>query len=89
VKRKNVESLQDRFTAALRPNAIWKRLESYPKWIREYIHNVDTFVGAEEVQELTYLRDQNKALIRLVAELKATNRRLHRQIAGHVRRNRS
>jgi len=34
---------------------------------------VDTFVGAEEVQEIFYLRDQNKALIKLVAELKVEN----------------
>jgi hypothetical protein len=58
------------------PDPIWKRLEKYPKWIRDYIHNVNTFIGAEEVQELTFLRDQNKALIKLVGELKAENRRL-------------
>jgi hypothetical protein len=42
-----------------------------PKWAREYLPHVDTFVGAEEVQEILYLRDQNQALIKLVAELKA------------------
>jgi hypothetical protein len=62
------------------PDPIWKRLEKYPKWIRDYVHNIETFVGAEEVQELTYLRDQNKALVRLVGELKAENRRLKKQL---------
>ena len=33
-----------------------------------------TFVDAEEVQELTFLRDQNRQLIKLVAELKTENR---------------
>jgi hypothetical protein len=27
-----------------------------PKWARGYLHHVDTFVGAEEVQEIFYLR---------------------------------
>ncbi len=58
------------------------RINRLPKWAREYLHHVDTFVGAEEVQEIFFLRDQNKALIKLVAELKAENRRLHRQLAG-------
>jgi hypothetical protein len=59
---------------------LWKRLEKYPKWIRAYIHEVDTFVGAEEVQELTFLRDQNKALIKLVGGLKQENRRLTKRL---------
>ncbi len=37
-------------------------------------------MGAEEVQEIFYLRDQNRALIRLVGELKAENRRLRRRL---------
>ena len=61
------------------PDPIWKRLEKYPKWIRDYIHNVNTFIGAEEVQELTYLRDQNRQLIKLITELKAEIRRLERK----------
>ena len=40
------------------------------------IHQVQTFIGAEEVEEIFFLRDQNKALIKLVSELKAENRRL-------------
>ncbi len=59
---------------------VWKRLQRYPKWIRDYIHNVQTFCGAEEVTELTYLRDQNRALIRLVGELQTENRRLRRRL---------
>ena len=61
------------------PDPVWKRLEKYPKWIRDYIHQVQTFVGADEVAEIIFLRDQNKALIKLVAELKAENRRLKKR----------
>jgi hypothetical protein len=64
----------------LQVDPVWKRLEKFPKWIRDYVHNVSTFVGAEEVQELTYLRDQNRALIKLVAELKRENQRLQRMV---------
>ena len=58
-----------------------RRINKLPKWARDYIHNVRTFVGAPEVEELTLLRDQNKQLIRLVAELKAQNRRLKKRRA--------
>src|ERR1700730_18625579 len=53
-----------------------ERVNRLPKWAREYLHHVDTFVGAQEVQEIFYLRDQNRALIKLVSELRAENRRL-------------
>jgi len=53
-----------------------ERVNRLPKWAREYLHHIYTLVGAEEVQEIFYLRDQNRALIKLVAELKADNRRL-------------
>jgi len=53
-----------------------------PKWAREYFHHVDTFVGAEEVQEIFFLRDQNRALIKLVGELKVENRRLEKRLAN-------
>jgi len=43
---------------------------------------VHTFVGAEEVEELVFLRDQNKALVKLVGELKAENRRLRKKLSG-------
>jgi len=46
--------------------SVSERVNMLPKWAREYIHNVSTFVGAPEVQELTYLRNQNEALIKLV-----------------------
>jgi hypothetical protein len=39
------------------------RINKLPKWARDYIHNMQTFVGAEEVQELTFLRDPNRQLI--------------------------
>jgi hypothetical protein len=32
------------------PDPLWKRLEKYPKWIRDYVQHVQTFVGAEEVE---------------------------------------
>lgn len=57
-----------------------ERINRLPKWAREYLHHVDTFLGAEEVKEIFFLRDQNRGLIKLVAELKAENRRLRRQL---------
>ena len=66
--------------AEFEPDPIWRRLEKYPKWIRNYIHEVSAFEGAAEVREIFYLRDQNKALVRLVGELKAENRRLRRRL---------
>jgi hypothetical protein len=43
---------------------------------------VHSFVVAEEVEELVFLRDQNKALVRHVGELKAENRQLRKELAG-------
>ena len=60
----------------MEPDAFSKRVNKLPKWARDYIHEVSTFVGAEEVQALTFLRDQRRQLIKLVAELKPENRRL-------------
>jgi regulator of replication initiation timing len=60
--------------------SVSERVNALPKWAHDYIHNVSTFVGATEVQELTYLRDQNKALIKLVGELKTENRRLRKRL---------
>jgi hypothetical protein len=57
-----------------------ERINRLPKWAREYLHHVDTFVGAGEVQEIFFLRDQNRALIKMVAELKAENRRFRRRL---------
>ncbi len=57
-----------------------ERINKLPKWARDYIHHVHTFMGAPEVEELIYLRDQNKALPRLVGELKAENRRLLKRL---------
>ena len=54
------------------------RINKLPLWARDYIHRIETFVGAPEVAELTYLRDENRALRKLVAELKRENRRLKR-----------
>jgi hypothetical protein len=65
-----------RINSGLKPARLSDRINKLPKWARDYIHNIHTFVGAPEVEELTYLRDQNKALVRLVGELKAENRRL-------------
>lgn len=57
------------------------RINKLPKWARDYIHQVHTFVGAEEVEELVFLRDQQRQLVKLVAELKAENRRLKARLA--------
>ena len=57
-----------------------ERINKLPKWARDYIHNVHSFVGALEVQELTFLRDQNRQLIKLVAELKTENKRLKKRL---------
>ena len=56
-----------------------ERINRLPKWAREYLLHIDTFMGAEEVQEIFFLRDQNRALVKLVGELKAENRRLKRR----------
>ena len=56
------------------------RVNKLPKWARDYIHNVQTFVGPE-VEELTYLRDQNRQLIKLVAELKAESNRMAKKVS--------
>jgi hypothetical protein len=37
---------------------------------------------AEEVREIFFLRDQNRALIKLVGELKAENRKLQKRLAS-------
>jgi len=64
----------------VKPDALSARINKLPKWARDFIHQVETFVGAEEVQELVYLRGQNKALIKLVEELKAENQRLRKRL---------
>jgi hypothetical protein len=56
------------------------RIDRLPKWAQDYIHHVHTFVGAEEVEQLTQLRDERRQLIRLIAELKAENRRLKKRL---------
>ena len=59
-----------------------ERINKLPKWARNYLHEVSAFVGAEEVQEIFFLRDQNRSLIKLVGELKAENRRLQKKIGA-------
>jgi hypothetical protein len=39
-------------------NTFSNRISKLPKWARDYIHHVHTFVGAEETEELTFMRDQ-------------------------------
>jgi hypothetical protein len=56
------------------------RTAKLPKWARDYIMRVHTFVGAPEVEELTQLRDERRMLIKLMAELKAENRHLQKHI---------
>jgi hypothetical protein len=66
----------------MKPDAFAARINKLPKWARDYIHHVHTFCGAEEVEELIQLRDQRRQLIKLIAELKAENRRLRRRLCG-------
>lgn len=68
-------------TFIMEPDALSRRMNKLPKWARDYIHQVETFIGAPEVQELTYLLYQNRQLVKLVAELKAQNRRLQKRLA--------
>src|SRR5438874_11064007 len=70
----------------MKPDALSARINKLPKWARDFIHNIETFIGAEEVQELTFLRDQNKALVKLVGELKSENRRLRKRLERMTKR---
>jgi hypothetical protein len=65
----------------VQPDALSQRINKLPKWARDFIMHVETFVGAEEVKELVYLRDRNRQFIKLVAELKAENRCLRKRLA--------
>jgi hypothetical protein len=65
----------------MQPDRLSARINKLPKWARDYIHNIHTFIGAPEVQELTFLRDQRRQLIKLVGELKSENRRLKKRLA--------
>lgn len=58
------------------------RFHKLPKWARDYVHLVETFIGAEEIKELVFLRDQNAALIKTVGELKRQVARLERKARG-------
>ena len=74
------EPIAIRSCAGIEHHYIPSRVNKLPKWARDYIHQVETFIGAEEVKEIIYLRDQNRALIKMMADLKAENRRLQRRI---------
>jgi hypothetical protein len=63
------------------PHDLASRINKLPKWARDYIHNIETYIGAPEVEELTQLRDERRALIKLIAELKAENRRLRKRLS--------
>jgi hypothetical protein len=67
-------------TALLSPDALSRRINKLPKWARDYIHHVQTFVGAPEVAELSQLRDERRQLIRLITELKEENRQLRKKL---------
>lgn len=56
------------------------RINKLPKWARVHIHHIETFVGAPEVQELMQLRDERRALIKTIAELKRENQRLRKRL---------
>jgi hypothetical protein len=48
----------------------------------DYIMQVHSFVGAEEIEQFVFLRDPNKAQVKLIGELKAENLRLRKRLAG-------
>jgi hypothetical protein len=60
------------------------RINKLLRWARDYIHNIETFIGAEDVHDLTFLRDQNKALIKLVGELNHEIAGLKRRLAARA-----
>ena len=64
----------------MKPRSFAARVNSLPKWARDYIHRVQTFVGAPEVEELAQLRGERQQLVKLIAELKAENRRLRKRL---------
>jgi len=41
-----------------------ERINRLPKWARNYLYEVSAFCGAEEVKEIFFLRDQNRALVK-------------------------
>jgi DNA transposition AAA+ family ATPase len=43
---------------------------------------VHTFVGADEVKELTFLRDERRMLMKLIAEQKREINRLKKRLAN-------
>jgi hypothetical protein len=63
-----------------RHQSLSDRINRLPKWARDYVHHVQTFVGADEVGELTHLRDERRQLIKLVAEQKREINRLRKRL---------
>jgi hypothetical protein len=57
-----------------------QRINNLPKWTRDYIHQVHTFIGAPEVEELIQLRDERRQLIRVIGDLKIENKRLRNRL---------
>jgi hypothetical protein len=68
--------------AKRKPMWVSDRANRLPRWAQDYIMQLHSFVGAEEIEEFVFLRDQNKALVKLVGQLKAENRRLRKRLAG-------
>lgn len=71
---------------ALKPKRVSERLNALPKWARDYIHHVQTLVGAPEIEDLAYYRDENRMLRRLVSDLKRENGRLTKRLQKKPRR---
>jgi hypothetical protein len=57
-----------------------QRINNLPKWARDYIHRVQTFIGAPEVQELIQFRDERLQLVKVIGDLKAENKRLRNRL---------
>jgi hypothetical protein len=56
------------------------RINRLTKWARDCIHRVQTFVGAPEVEELTFLKDERKMLAKLISEQKREIARLRKRL---------
>jgi hypothetical protein len=74
MSRRRAEAL-----AEITPDRLARRINALPLWARDYIHLLETRVDPQgEIEELVFLRDQNRALIKLVGEMKRGIKRLER-----------
>ena len=64
MNRRRIDAL-----AVITPDRLAPRINALPLWARDYIHLLETRVDPQgEIEELVILRDQNRALTKLVDE---------------------